>query len=160
ESQLFHRGVRPAVNVGLSVSRVGGSAQVGAMRKYAGTLRLELAAFRELEAFAQFASDLDASTRAKLERGARLTELLKQPQYEPLDVALQVCSIYAGTKGYLDDLEMSAVGRFEREMHAWMRDQRADLLARIRTASKKPELNAVDADLKDALDKFKAQFKA
>jgi len=160
ESQLFYRGVRPAVNVGLSVSRVGGAAQVGAMRAYAGTLRLELAAFRELEAFAQFASDLDASTRAKLERGARLTELLKQPQYAPLDVALQVCSIFAGTKGYLDSLEVSAVGRFERELHAWMNEHRAELLQRIRTASKKPEIKALEGDLKDALEKFKQTFKA
>jgi F-type H+-transporting ATPase subunit alpha len=161
ESQLFYRGIRPAVNVGLSVSRVGGSAQIPAMKKYAGTLRLELAAFRELEAFAQFASDLDASTRAKLDRGARLTELLKQGQYQPLDVALQVASIYAGTKGYLDKLEISQVGRFEKELHEWLSEKRADLLERIRTSRKKPELKELDAQLKEAMDKFgKDVFKA
>ena len=159
ESQLFHRGIRPAVNVGLSVSRVGGSAQVAAMRKYAGTLRLELASFRELEAFAQFASDLDASTRAKLDRGQRLVELLKQAQYAPLNVAYQVASIYAGTKGFLDDLEVSAVGRFESELHAWLKDNRADLVDRIGTASKK-QLKEIDKELNDAITAFRKTFKA
>ena len=158
ESQLFHRGIRPAVNVGLSVSRVGGSAQVAAMRAYAGTLRLELASFRELEAFAQFASDLDASTRAKLDRGQRLVELLKQPQYQPLDVALQVASIYAGTKGHLDELPVSDVGRFERELHAWLKDNRAALLDKIRTASKK-QLKEIETELADAMKAFKKTFK-
>ena len=160
ESQLFHRGVRPAVNVGLSVSRVGGSAQIPAMKKYAGTLRLDLASFRELEAFAQFASDLDKSTREKLDRGTRLTELLKQSQYKPLDVALQVASIYAGTKGYLDQLEVSLVGRYERELHEWLHEKRADLLDQIRSASSKQELKDLDEALKEALDKFKTVFKA
>ncbi|MCX4239567.1 F0F1 ATP synthase subunit alpha [Paraliomyxa miuraensis] len=158
ESQLFHRGIRPAVNVGLSVSRVGGSAQVQAMRKYAGTLRLELASYRELEAFAQFASDLDAATRAKLDRGQRLVELLKQSQYQPLDVALQVASIFAGTKGHLDDLPVSDVGRFERELHVWLKDNRAALLDKIRTASKK-DLGEVDTELTDAMKAFKKAFK-
>ncbi|MEM7157441.1 MAG: F0F1 ATP synthase subunit alpha [Myxococcota bacterium] len=159
ESQLFHRGIRPAVNVGLSVSRVGGSAQVAAMRKYAGTLRLELASFRELEAFAQFASDLDASTRAKLDRGQRLVELLKQAQYAPLNVALQVASIYAGTKGFLDDLEVSVVGRFESELHAWLKDNRGELVDRIGTASKK-QLKEIDKELNDAITAFRKTFKA
>jgi len=159
ESQLFHRGIRPAVNVGLSVSRVGGSAQIAAMRKYAGTLRLELASFRELEAFAQFASDLDASTRSKLDRGQRLVELLKQSQYAPLDVALQVASIFAGTKGYLDDLEVANVGRFERDLHAWLEDNRAALLDIIRTAGKK-QLGEVDEQLGDSIKTFKKTFKA
>jgi F-type H+/Na+-transporting ATPase subunit alpha len=160
ESQLFHRGVRPAVNVGLSVSRVGGSAQIPAMKKYAGTLRIDLASFRELEAFAQFASDLDKSTRDKLERGTRLTELLKQPQYKPLDVALQVASIYAGTKGYLDDLEVPMILRYERELHEWLYEKRADLLDQIRNASGKKQLAELDDALKEALDRFKTVFKA
>jgi F-type H+-transporting ATPase subunit alpha len=160
ESQLFHRGIRPAVNVGLSVSRVGGSAQIPAMKKFAGTLRVGLARYRELEAFAQFASDLDAATRRELDRGARLTELLKQPQYTPLDVALQVASIYAGTKGYLDELEIAHVGRFERELHAYLQDSRADLLDDIRKAKKKDELNALDTKLQEALEKFAKTFKA
>ncbi len=159
ESQLFHRGIRPAVNVGLSVSRVGGSAQVAAMKKYAGTLRLELASFRELEAFAQFASDLDASTRAKLDRGQRLVELLKQSQYAPLNVALQVASIYAGTKGFLDSLEIGDVTRFESEMHAWLQDNRAALLETIETAGKK-KLKEVESELDTALTTFKKSFKA
>lgn len=159
ESQLFHRGIRPAVNVGLSVSRVGGSAQIPAMKKYAGTLRLELAAYRELEAFSQFASDLDKATRAKLNRGARLVELLKQGQYAPLNVALQVASIYAGTKGYLDDIEISQVGTYEAEMHAWMQEDRADLLEKVRTAKKKPDIKALEKELAEALDKFKSVFK-
>ena len=160
ESQLFHRGVRPAVNVGLSVSRVGGSAQIPAMKAYAGTLRLELARFRELEAFAQFASDLDASTRRLLDRGARLTELLKQAQYSPLHVALQVASIYAGTNGYLDELEIRQVGKFEKELHNWLKDSRPDLLDDITNARKKPEVKALDGKLKEALDKFAKTFKA
>ena len=147
ESQLFHRGIRPAVNVGLSVSRVGGSAQIPAMKKYAGTLRLELAAYRELEAFSQFASDLDKATRAKLDRGARLVELLKQGQYAPLNVALQVASIFAGTKGYLDEYEISQVGTYEAEMHTWMQEDRADLLEKIRTAKKKPDIKALELSL-------------
>jgi len=159
ESQLFHRGIRPAVNVGLSVSRVGGSAQIPAMRKYAGTLRLELASFRELEAFAQFASDLDASTKAKLDRGQRLVELLKQGQYAPLDAALQVTSIYAGTKGYLDEYGVGDVKRFESELHAWMQDNRASLLDEIRSAGKK-QLKEVDKALGDAIAAFKKTFKA
>ena len=129
------------------------------MRKYAGTLRLELASFRELEAFAQFASDLDASTRAKLDRGQRLVELLKQAQYAPLNVAYQVASIYAGTKGFLDDLEVSAVGRFESELHAWLKDNRADLVDRIGTASKK-QLKEIDKELNDAITAFRKTFKA
>jgi len=160
ETQLFNRGIRPAVNVGLSVSRVGGSAQIPAMKKFAGTLRLGLARYRELEAFAQFASDLDPATRRELDRGTRLTELLKQTQYAPLDVALQVLSIYAGTQGHLDALEVTQVGRFERDLHEWVSDKRADLLEDIRSARKKPELKAVGAALEKALVDFKKQWKA
>jgi len=160
ESQLFHRGMRPAVNVGLSVSRVGGAAQIPAMKRYAGSLRLELADFRELEAFAQFASDLDATTRSKLDRGARLTELLKQSQNAPLDVALQVCSIFAGTKGHLDDLEIAQVLRFEAALHAWLLEHRSDLLERIRTTRKSAELKVLDDDIAEAIKAFKKVFTA
>ena len=118
ETELFFRGIRPAVNVGLSVSRVGSSAQIKAMKKVAGSIKLELAQYREMAAFAQFASDLDASTQALLARGSRLTELLKQPQYRPMPVEEQVISIYAGTKGYLDKIAVNKVGEFERRMLA------------------------------------------
>ncbi|MEE9384786.1 MAG: F0F1 ATP synthase subunit alpha [Nannocystaceae bacterium] len=155
ESNLFHRGIRPAINVGLSVSRVGGSAQIAAMKKYAGPLRTSLAQYRELEAFAQFASDLDATTKAELDRGQRMVELLKQTQYAPLDVALQVVSVFAGTQGYLDDVEVAKVGGFEVELHAWIKQHRAGLLADIRAASKKDEVKKIDAGLREALAKFK-----
>jgi len=160
ETQLFNRGIRPAVNVGLSVSRVGGSAQIPAMKAFAGQLRLDLARFRELEAFAQFASDLDASTRQLLDRGARLTELLKQVQYKPLDVALQVVSIYAGTKGHLDELDIAQVGKFEADLHEWVTDKKPDLLEAIRTARKKPDVKALNGKLEEALKDFKRTWKA
>jgi F-type H+-transporting ATPase subunit alpha len=132
ESDLFYSGVRPAINVGISVSRVGGSAQIKAMKKIAGTLRLELAQFRELEAFAQFGSDLDKSTQAQLARGRRLVEILKQAQYEPMSVELQVLSIFAGTKGLLDELEVEHVRPYEREMHRVFRDEHPEVLVEIR----------------------------
>ncbi|RMG94768.1 MAG: F0F1 ATP synthase subunit alpha [Deltaproteobacteria bacterium] len=157
ESNLFYRGIRPAVNVGLSVSRVGGSAQIPAMKRFAGQLRLYLAQYRELEAFAQFASDLDQSTRDILARGQRLTELLKQPQYRPLDVALQVASIYAGTKGHLDDVPVEKIRAFEDELHAWLRENRAQLLDEIRTARKKDDVKALDAKLEDAIVAFRKE---
>ena len=157
ESNLFYRGIRPAVNVGLSVSRVGGSAQIPAMKRFAGQLRLYLAQYRELEAFAQFASDLDQSTRDILARGQRLTELLKQPQYKPLDVALQVASIYAGTKGHLDDVPVEKIRAFEDELHAWLREHRAQLLDEIRTARKKDDVKALDAKLEDAITAFRKE---
>ncbi|MBC8070005.1 MAG: F0F1 ATP synthase subunit alpha, partial [Deltaproteobacteria bacterium] len=133
---------------------------IPAMKRYAGNLRLELAQYRELEAFSQFASDLDKSTRDTLNRGARLVELLKQAQYEPLDVALQVASIRAGTSGVLDHIEVSEVGKFEKEMHAWLRDKRPALLDEIRGARKKDELAKVETDLDEALGAFKKTFKA
>ncbi len=157
ESNLFYRGIRPAVNVGLSVSRVGGSAQIPAMKRFAGQLRLYLAQYRELEAFAQFASDLDQSTRDILARGQRLTELLKQPQYRPLDVALQVASIYAGTKGHLDDVPVEKIRAFEDALHAWLREHRAQLLDEIRTARKKDDVKALDAKLEDAITAFRKE---
>jgi len=121
ETSLFYKGVRPAINVGISVSRVGSAAQVKAMKQVAGSIKLDLAQFREMEAFSQFASDLDASTQQLLNRGRRLTELLKQPQYKPMPVEEQVVSIYAGVRGYLDKISVDDVSRFEqgllREMH-------------------------------------------
>jgi F-type H+-transporting ATPase subunit alpha len=160
ESQLFYRGIRPALNVGISVSRVGGAAQIPMMKKYAGTLRGDLAQYRELEAFAQFASDLDKFTRAQLDRGVRLVELLKQVQYTPLDVALQVTSIFAGTKGFLDDVEVAQIGKFEKELHDYMRDKRPQVLDQVRSAKKKDEMNEADKALGEALTAFKKTFKA
>jgi F-type H+-transporting ATPase subunit alpha len=136
ESDLFYQGVRPAINVGLSVSRVGGAAQIKAMKKVAGTLRLDLAQFRELEAFAQFGSDLDKSTQAQLARGRRLVEILKQGQYVPLPVELQVLSILAGTRGVLDSLARDHVQPFEKEMHRAFQHEHSELLDRLRTEKK------------------------
>jgi F-type H+-transporting ATPase subunit alpha len=132
ETGLFYKGVRPAVNVGLSVSRVGSSAQKKAMKQVAGSIKLELAQYREMEAFAQFGSDLDASTQKLLARGQRLTELLKQPQYAPLQMEEQVCVIYAGVKGYLDDLAVDKIGEFEQNLLRELRTNRKELLAAIR----------------------------
>ncbi len=132
ETDLFYRGIRPAVNVGLSVSRVGSAAQTKAMKKVAGSIKLELAQYREMEAFAQFASDLDPATQRLLARGARLVELLKQPQYSPLTMEQQVCVIYAGTQGYLDKLAVDDVSRFEQGLLAALADRGQDILGAIR----------------------------
>src|SRR4051812_29325424 len=132
ETELFFRGIRPAVNVGLSVSRVGSAAQIKAMKKVAGSIKLELAQYREMAAFAQFGSDLDASTQNLLARGARLTELLKQPQFSPMPVEEQVISIFSGTKGYLDRIPVGKVGEFERRLLADLRVRHPELLATIR----------------------------
>ena len=159
EADLFHSGIRPAVNVGLSVSRVGGSAQIKAMRQVAGSLRLDLAQFRELAAFAQFGSDLDKATQGQLARGERLTEILKQDQYVPLPIAKQVAIVYAGTKGFLDDIEVEDLGAFEDAMHRFFETGKADLLAAI-TEKKiiddelKPQLEAA---LNEAKDRFKQE---
>lgn len=144
ETDLFYKGVRPAVNVGLSVSRVGSAAQIKAMKQVAGSIKLELAQFRELEAFAQFGSDLDASTLAQLNRGQRLTELLKQPQYHPLQVEEQVVIIYAGVNGYLDKLPTSEVTEFEEFLLFNLRTEGAKLLERIREAQKLDEKLTVE----------------
>ena len=158
ESSLFNAGVRPAINVGLSVSRVGGAAQIKAMKQVAGTLRLDLAQYRELAAFAQFGSDLDKSTQLKLERGARLTELLKQAQYRPLAAEQQVVSIYAATKGYMDDIPVAAVSRFETELLEHIKTSEASILEDIRTKK------ALDKDLETrmgaAIEAFKKGFSA
>jgi F-type H+/Na+-transporting ATPase subunit alpha len=156
ETDLFNSGVRPAINVGQSVSRVGGNAQVRAMRKVAGTLRLSLSQFRDLEAFAAFASDLDAASRAQLERGARLVELLKQPQYAPYPVEEQVVSIWSGTTGQLDDVPIEDIGRFEAEFLDYLRRDHAGLLTAIRETKDLSDDNI--AALKDAIDRFRRTF--
>jgi len=151
ESDLFYQGIRPAVNVGISVSRVGSSAQTKAMKKVAGSIKLELAQYREMAAFAQFGSDLDASTQKLLNRGARLTELLKQAQFSPLPFEEQTVSIFAGTNGYLDGIATSDVTRYEAEMLSFMRDKHADTLKLIRDSrdfgddAKKQTVAALDA---------------
>ncbi len=156
ETDLFFQGIRPAVNVGLSVSRVGSSAQVKAMKQVAGSIKGELAQYREMAAFAQFGSDLDASTQRLLNRGARLTELLKQPQFSPLKTEEQVCVLFAGVNGYLDDLEVSQVGKFEEGLLASLRSDHADLLGDIGT--KKALDDDLEARLKAALDAFAKGF--
>jgi F-type H+-transporting ATPase subunit alpha len=132
ETDLFYKGVRPAINVGLSVSRVGSAAQVKAMKKVAGTIKLDLAQYREMEAFAQFGSDLDASTQQLLKRGVRLTELLKQNQYVPMAVEEQVVSIFAGVRGYLDSIEVDQIGRFEQELLNDIRANKPEILSSIK----------------------------
>jgi F-type H+-transporting ATPase subunit alpha len=158
ESDLFHQGVRPAINVGNSVSRVGGSAQIKAMRQVAGTLRLDLAQYRELAAFAQFGSDLDKSTQAQLTRGARLVELLKQPQYEPLAVERQVAIIFAGTNGFLDNIPVSEVRAFETELYLFLDARYPQILRGI--AEKKQLDDELNAALKKAVAEFANDFAA
>ena len=154
QSDLFFSGVRPAINAGLSVSRVGGSAQIKAMKSVAGTLRLDLASYRELEAFAQFGSDLDKATQAKLNRGARTVEVLKQGLHKPLKVEYQVMIIYALTKGFLDDIPVEDVTRFESELNVWLDSNKPELLATIRDTGKLPEA----ADMNSAIEAFKKTF--
>ncbi|HXQ61204.1 MAG TPA: F0F1 ATP synthase subunit alpha [Acidimicrobiales bacterium] len=156
ESELFYAGVRPAINVGISVSRVGGAAQIKAMRSAAGTLKIDLAQFRELEAFATFGSELDKVSQAQLDRGYRLTELLKQPQNAPVPVEEQVLVIYAGSNGWVDDVAVSEVRRFESEMLAFLRTSHPELLEGIRTTGAAPD----EAQLKKALQEFKDGFVA
>ncbi len=156
ETELFYKGIRPAVNVGLSVSRVGSAAQVKAMKQVAGSIKLELAQYREMAAFAQFASDLDASTQRLLARGARLTELLKQPQYQPLAVEEQVAVIYAGVNGYTDGIGVSDVTRFEAQLLAAIRDKGADILNTIR--DEKALSDDTEGKLKAFLDDFVKSF--
>jgi F-type H+-transporting ATPase subunit alpha len=156
ETGLFYKGIRPAINVGLSVSRVGSAAQIKAMKQVAGTIKLELAQYREMEAFSQFASDLDASTQKLLARGSRLTELLKQPQYSPLAVEEQVLVIFAGVKGYLDGLPVKGIGAFEQGL---LRDARAGgtgkaILDEIRTAK------ALSKDLEAKMHEYLKAFSA
>jgi F-type H+-transporting ATPase subunit alpha len=156
ETGLFYQGVRPAINVGLSVSRVGSSAQTKAMKKVSGSIKLELAQYREMAAFAQFGSDLDASTQRLLNRGERLTELLKQPQFSPLPFEEQAVSIFSGTNGYLDAIPAGDVTRYEAEMLNWMREEKADLLKDIRDSGDLSDDSR--AKLTEALDAFAKQF--
>ena len=157
ESDLFYSGVRPAINVGISVSRVGGNAQIKAMKQVAGTLRLELAQYREMAAFAQFGSDLDQATQRQLNRGSRLVELLKQGQYEPLPVEKQVLIIFAGTNGFIDELPLTAMKKYEQELFSFVESKYPDLFADV---LKKREM---DADLRaktiKVLEEFKLVFK-
>ncbi|HEU5311941.1 MAG TPA: F0F1 ATP synthase subunit alpha, partial [Candidatus Eisenbacteria bacterium] len=156
ESDLFYSGVRPAINVGISVSRVGGKAQTKAMKKVAGRLRLDLAQYRELAAFAQFGSDLDKATQAQLTRGSRMVEILKQGQYKPLTVEYQVAIIYAGTQGFLDDLPVDSMKAFEDGLYGYLDKDFADLLHDMRA---KYELtDAVEAKLKQAITSYKERF--
>ncbi|MFQ5973900.1 MAG: F0F1 ATP synthase subunit alpha, partial [Alphaproteobacteria bacterium] len=156
ETDLFYKGIRPAINVGLSVSRVGSAAQVKAMKQVAGTIKLELAQYREMEAFSQFASDLDAVTQRLLARGARLTELLKQPQYVPLPVEEQVVAIFSGVRGYVDGIEVEDVTRFETQLLGHVRSQHPEVLTSIRDASEISE--ETEAKLKEIMDAFAKAF--
>ncbi|MCA3263143.1 MAG: F0F1 ATP synthase subunit alpha [Telmatospirillum sp.] len=158
ETDLFYKGIRPAINVGLSVSRVGSAAQIKAMKQVAGKIKLELAQYREMAAFAQFASDLDASTQKLLARGARLTELLKQPQYSPMPVEEQVVSIFAGVNGYLDGIEVKNVGKFEAQFMSAIKAKHADILDAVRTDREiKPD---TDKKLRGVLEAFAKTFAA
>ncbi len=158
ETNLFYSGIRPAVNVGLSVSRVGGSAQIKAMKQVAGRLRLDLAQFRELAAFAQFGSDLDAATQAQLKRGEKLVEILKQAQYVPFPVEEQVAIIFCGVNGLLDDVPTAALGKFEKEFISYLKNSKGDILNSIRT--EKALSNELTDKLKGAVEEFKKMFAA
>lgn len=158
ETGLFYKGIRPAINVGLSVSRVGSAAQIKAMKQVAGKIKLELAQYREMEAFAQFASDLDPATQKLLARGARLTQLLKQPQYSPLTVEEQVVVIYAGTRGYLDNVSVNNVSAYETEMLGELRSAGASILSAIK--DKKALNDDIEAQLNAFLDGFSKGYVA
>ncbi|WP_295638285.1 F0F1 ATP synthase subunit alpha [uncultured Mailhella sp.] len=158
ETNLFNAGIRPAINVGISVSRVGGAAQIKAMKQVAGSLRLDLAHYREMAAFAQFGSDLDKDTKAILDRGARMTELLKQPQYHPMPTEEQVASIFAASRGFLDDIEVKDVLPFEGGMLEMLRTEKPDILADIRDRKKLDD--DLEARLSAAIKEFKVSFKA
>ena len=153
ETELFNQGIRPAVNVGLSVSRVGSAAQTKAMKKVSGSIKLELAQYREMAAFAQFGSDLDVSTQNLLNRGSKLTELLKQDQYSPMTVAEQVISVFAGVKGYLDDLELNQIKDFEKDFFAKINASSPDLIVKINTTGVLDD--DAESTLKNAIEEFK-----
>jgi F-type H+-transporting ATPase subunit alpha len=158
QPDLFFAGVRPAIDVGISVSRVGGKAQIPAMKKIAGSLRLDLASFRELEAFAQLGTDLDKATQAQLDRGYRMVEVLKQPQYKPMNVIDQVLIIYAGTKGYIDKVPIKKVAAWEEQFLQFMKEQKSDLR---NTMTKEGKLTpAIEEQIKAAIEAFQPQFKA
>jgi F-type H+-transporting ATPase subunit alpha len=157
EADLFYSGVRPAVNVGLSVSRVGGNAQIKAMKQVAGRLRLELAQYREMAAFAQFGSDLDKATQMQLARGARLVEILKQAQYQPQPIEQQVVTIFAATNGFADSYEVSSLARYEVELTSFMKDRHAELLGALR--DKKQITDEIKGKLQAALEEFQGIFR-
>ena len=159
ETDLFFSGIRPAVNVGISVSRVGSSAQIKAMKQVAGAIKGELAQYREMAAFAKFGSDLDAATQRLLNRGARLTELLKQDQFSPVPVEEQVVLIYAGTKGYTDKVGVGSVRKYEADLIAWMRAKKSDLLTALRE-KKDIKADGIEDKMKAALDEFAGVFAA
>ena len=154
ETSLFAQGIRPAINAGLSVSRVGGAAQTKVIKKLGGGVRLDLAQYRELAAFAQFASDLDAATRAQLERGKRVTELMKQPQYAPLSIGEMAASLYAANEGFLDDVPVEKVGEFEKALHAFLNSNYADLMAKLNETGDWND--EIEAELRKAIEEFKA----
>jgi F-type H+-transporting ATPase subunit alpha len=158
EADLFNQGIRPAINVGNSVSRVGGSAQIKAMRQVAGTLRLDLAQYRELAAFAQFGSDLDAATQKQLNRGRRLTEILKQPQYQPLTVEKQVAIVFAATNGYLDDIAVDRLRAYEDGLYQFLDSRFPGVLSAI--AEKKILDDEIRQQLTGALDEYRKDFAA
>jgi F-type H+-transporting ATPase subunit alpha len=160
EADLFNSNIRPAINVGISVSRVGGNAQIKAMKQVAGTLRLDMAQYRELAAFAQFGSDLDKASQAQLNRGRRLVELLKQDQYHPLPVEKQVAIIFAGTNGFLDDLEIEDCREFEAELYRYLENARPEVLRRIATQKEFDKKDELRNELKAALSEFKQKFVA
>ena len=157
QPDLFFAGIRPAMNVGISVSRVGGNAQIKAMKKVAGGLRLDLASFRELEAFAQLGTELDPATQSKLDRGYRMVELLKQGQYQPMEVAEQIISIYAGTRGYLDEIAVDRVREFEIGLLNFVRDRKPELLTKIREVA--DLTSEIEEQIKSAITTFKASFR-
>ena len=156
EADLFYKGVRPALNVGLSVSRVGSAAQIKAMKQVAGTLRLDLAQFRELEAFAQFGSDLDEKTRTQIERGRRAVEILKQPQYTPLPVEKEVTVLYALTRGHLDDIKVEDLGQFEKEYFTYLETTGKEVLEAI--VKERAITEEVEGLLKKHIEAFKKSF--
>jgi F-type H+-transporting ATPase subunit alpha len=158
ETDLFNQGVRPAINVGVSVSRVGGAAQIKAMKEVAGSLRLDLSQYRELESFAAFASDLDAASKAQLDRGARLVELLKQPQNSPMPVEEQVVAIFLGTRGHLDSVPVEDVQRFEQELLEHVRSSKDEILKEIRESKKLSE--ELEKTLTDVVNDFKKGFES
>lgn len=157
QSDLFYAGVRPAINAGLSVSRVGGNAQIKAMKQVAGSLRLDLAQYREMAAFAQFGTELDQATQKMLKRGERLTELLKQPQYQPLPVEKQIILIYAGTNGWVDEYPVDCLRRFEQELYAFLDTKYQSLLEEVRDKKQLPDETRKKLD--SALEEFKQTFK-
>jgi F-type H+-transporting ATPase subunit alpha len=153
ETELFNQGIRPAVNVGLSVSRVGSAAQTKAMKKVAGSIKLELAQYREMAAFAQFGSDLDASTQQLLNRGAKLIELLKQDQYSPMTVAEQVISVFAGVRGYLDDIDLSKIKGFEKDIIEKIKNDKPEIIETIQSSGKLEE--DIENQLKQIIEEYK-----